>query len=178
MNNKENRNSKVIFGYMIVPTCGWIGKDHGGFSIAVYPDGKLIYKTYIFDQIEKTKKEFELGSKIVERIVKVLALYELDIEKFDEYLNNGSCDGNGNYFIFNGKEISDRNIEYHDENKLKDSNPQYYKEYLPVIQQENLMVEIFSKIAKILKRQGISLTLNMVRFRRKKHWLRRKGKII
>ena len=126
---------------MDTPSYGCIGKDDGGFSVAIYPDGKLIYKTYIFDEIEKTKREFKLDLKTVDRIEGVLAAYEQDIKNFDEDLDNGSCDGSG--------------------------NPEYYKAYLSVIRQENLLMEIFFRVSKILKTRGIDLRLYEVKFRKK-----------
>ena len=51
MNNIKNAHSDVIFGYGEIPASGRAGKDDGGFSIAIYPDGKAIYKKYVFDQI-------------------------------------------------------------------------------------------------------------------------------
>ena len=44
MNNIKNAHSDVIFGYGEIPASGRAGKDDGGFSIAIYPDGKAIYK--------------------------------------------------------------------------------------------------------------------------------------
>lgn len=167
MDGKENKYSEVIFGYMDTPSYGCIGKDDGGFSVAIYPDGKLIYKTYIFDEIEKTKREFKLDLKTVDRIAGVLAAYEQNIKNFDEDLDNGSCDGSGNIFIFNGKMIVTWNIDYYDEDELKKSNPEYYKAYLSVIRQENLLMEIFFRVSKILKTRGIDLRLYEVKFRKK-----------
>lgn len=39
---------KILFGYYNCPSCGYFGVDDGGFSIDIFPDGKLNYTTYIF----------------------------------------------------------------------------------------------------------------------------------
>ena len=59
------------------------------------------------------------------------------------------------------------NIDYYDEDELKKSNPEYYKAYLSVIRQENLLMEIFFRVSKILKIRGIDLRLYEVKFRKK-----------
>ena len=164
MNNKVNYESEILFGYMNTPSYGCFGEDDGGFSIDIYPDGKLIYKTYIFDMIEKTKRELKLDFESIENIVTVLSTYEKDIATFDEHIDNGSCDGNGNFFIFNGKRIITWNIEYFDEDEIKKLNPKYYEEYLPMIKQQNLMIEIFARVSEILKKQGINLRIYEVNF--------------
>ncbi|MGN0604839.1 MAG: hypothetical protein ACI4I2_12765 [Oscillospiraceae bacterium] len=55
MDNKKVEYKDVLFGYSCTPSYGYYGKDDGGFSIEIYPDGKLIHKTYIFDGIEKNR---------------------------------------------------------------------------------------------------------------------------
>lgn len=164
MNNKRKNYSEISFGYMNSPSYGWFGEDDGGFSIAIYPDGKLVYKTYIFNEIEKTKKEFKIDSKSVESILKVLDTYEQDITAFDDHIDNGSCDGNENFFIFNGKRIITWNIKYSDEDEIKKLNPEYYEAYLPVIKQQNLIIEIFARVSEILETQGIDLRIYEVNF--------------
>ena len=119
MNNKRKNFSEIMFGYMDTPSYGCFGEDDGGFSIAIYPDGRLVYKTYIFDEIEKTIREFKINSNSVERILEVLTTYEKEIYAFDDHIDNGSCDGDGNFFIFNGKRIITWNIEYSDEDEIK-----------------------------------------------------------
>ena len=82
MNNKENTYSDILFGYMNTPSFGEEGDD-GGFSIAIYPNGQLIYKTYIFDEIEDTRWEIELDLETVKDISKVLSFYKQEINELD-----------------------------------------------------------------------------------------------
>lgn len=166
MEHKKSSYSNVLFRYMDVPSCGWVGEDDGGFSIDIYPNGDLIYKTYIYDEIEKTRTIFEIDSKSIEQIMKVLATYEQSINQMDEYLDNGSDDGDENIFIINGKKIITWNIEYSDENELKKTNQKYYEKYLSVIRQEKILLEVFYQISKILKTQGIKLRLYNVIFQK------------
>ena len=164
MEKKDKDYSGIIFGYMDTPSYGCFGEDDGGFSVSIYPDGRLIYKTYIFDEIEKTKTEIRLLDGIVDEIKAVLEENQNDIDGFDYHIDNCSCDGDGNFFIFNGKRIITWNIDYCDEDELKKINPDYYKEYLPVVKQQNKMIIIFAKISEILEKQGIDLKIYEVNF--------------
>ena len=166
---------KILFGYYNCPSCGYFGVDDGGFSIDIFPDGKLNYTTYIFDKKEKTRQEYMLSVKTIDKIKKVLDENKAVIESFDEHTDNGSCDGNGHFFVFYGKEFITWNIEYHDEDELRKSNQPYYNEYINVIRQENKMIIIFSKITEILEDEGMYLNLHTVSFNQyndnKKHGL-------
>ena len=163
MNNKENNYSDILFGYMITPFYGADGDD-GGFSIVIYPNGKVIYKTYIFSEIEETRREYELDLDTVKNISKGFSFYEQEINKLDDEIDNGSLDGCEYIFIFNGKKIITRNIQYLDEDEMKEFDPEYYKEYLPVIKQQNMIIEIFAMVSVFLETQGIDLILNEVNF--------------
>ena len=165
---EENINiSNILFGYMNVPSFGLFEEDYGGFSIDIYTDGKLIYKTYIFEEIEKTKTEYSLPAKIISAIKKVISDYSEYIYAFNEHTDNGSEDGEGNFFIFAGKRVITWNIDYCNENDFIKNNPEYYKKYIQAIKQENLMLIIFEKISEILKTQGIDLKINGVFFSKK-----------
>lgn len=168
MNIIKNAHSDVIFGYGKIPASGRAGKDDGGFSIAIYPDGKAIYKKYVFDQIEASVTKYELNLETVGKIVKILQKYSTDIKQFDENLYNGSDDGEANIFIFNGKKITSLNIENYGKIKLiilKWTDFKYYKEYISVLRQEHLVTKIFSEVAKYLKTQGIVLSLHAIEFK-------------
>ena len=47
---------------------------------------------------------------------------------------------------------------------MKEFDPEYYKEYLPVIKQQNMIIEIFAMVSVFLETQGIDLLLNEVNF--------------
>lgn len=160
---REKEKSKIIFGYMNTLAYGRYGEDDG-FSVFVYPDGKLVYKTYIFSEVEKTKTELKLSDDIVKEIIAVLEENERDINDFDNDIRNGSWDGGCNKFIFSGKEILTWNIEYHNEDELQKRSPDYYKRYLKVIRQQNKILILFSKLSYILEKQGIDLRIYEVYF--------------
>lgn len=42
--------------------------------------------------------------------------------------------------------------------------PEYFEAYLPVIKQQNLIIEIFAKVSEILETQGIDLRIYEVNF--------------
>lgn len=47
---------------------------------------------------------------------------------------------------------------------MKEFDPEYYKEYLPVIKQQNMIVEIFAMVSVFLETQGIDLLFYEVNF--------------
>lgn len=166
--NEEGNYRDVLFGYWCVPSYGYFGKGDGGFSVKVYADGRIVHNTYIFSRIVKTETEYKISKDSVAAIETLMEEYQTDIDSFDEHLDNGSCDGMGNFFIFNGKQIITWNIDlgYADEDELKKNNPSYYEKYLPVVKQENGILLLFSKITKILKKNGVNLNLYKVKFKR------------
>lgn len=150
---------KTLFGYSNVPACGWYGEDDGGFSIAVHEDGTVIYKTYLFDMLPQTKTVYQVTDGTVSAIKAFLQKRDKTIQAFSSHLDNGTYDGEGNYFVFNGKEIIVWNIHY--------TNPLFFMlmgNYLPAAKQENRLLSLFFKVAKILKRDGIDLSLDQVSF--------------
>ena len=74
---------KILFGYMQSPSYGEIAEDDGGFSIDVYKDGKVIYRTYIFDNIEKTTEVFYISKRAVKRIKNIINNNSRQINKLD-----------------------------------------------------------------------------------------------
>lgn len=158
---EEKKNySDILFGYLLTPSYGFFGMSDGGFSVAIYPDGRLVYKTYVFDRREKTRTEYLLPDEVIEQITAVMEEYAPEIADFDEHISNGSLDGDGNFFVFGGKHVISWNIELNDEEEVRKKNPEYYHEYLPVMQQENTMLFIFYEIIEILEKVGIKLNLH------------------
>lgn len=157
--DKKNEHRDILFGYSNVPACGREGKDDGGFSVAVYKDGRLIYKTYIYDQKDRTETEYKLSAGSVSAIKALMKKHQRAIDTFDSYLYNGSCDGYGNFFIFNGKQVITWNISYR--------NPLFLifcMGCFSVARQENKILSLFFTVTEILKNDGISINLNGVAF--------------
>lgn len=161
---EDNKFEKVLFGYSYTSAYGRRGGDYGEFSIEITSSGNLVYRKYRFGEIEIAKKNFYLSKEALNKIKAIILNYQSDIDSFETHLDNGSCDGNGNFFIFNEKEYITWNISYSDENKVKERNPKYYEKYLPVIRQENMMLIIFGKISEVLEREGFFLTLRRFRY--------------
>lgn len=154
--------SQILFGYLLTPSYGFFGIDDGGFSVAIYPDARLVHKTYVFSQREKTRTEYLLPDEVIYQIRAIMEDYTPEIAVFDEHVSNGSLDGYGNFFVLNGKHIISWNIELNDEEEVRKKNPDYYHEYLPVMQQENTMLFIFYEVIEILEKIGIKLNLHEV----------------
>ena len=70
--------------------------------------------------------------------------YASEIADFEEHVSNGSLDGYGNFFVFNGKHIISWNIELNDEEEVRKKNPEYYHEYRHVMQRPDLAAVFLS----------------------------------
>lgn len=153
-NNYEN----ILFGYSCTPACGFIGEDDGGFSIAVYKDGRLIYKTYIYSNIDKTEIEYKISESSIAAIKKIMKKNRMIIDVLDEFIDNGTCDGSCNCFVFNGTQVTTWNIEPYE------SIIMYSLKYRSVYYQERKIRSLFFKISKILRSEGVNLNLYDVSF--------------
>lgn len=159
------RQKHILFGYSCTPSCGFYGKDDGGFSIEVDTSGILVYKTYLFDFIEQTKRTIVLSSNTTNRIKNILKNNIKTIENFNKQLNNDSYDGSCNRFIFSGKEIISWNIQFTNIWfiwLLAIINLDYYKKHVNNIKQKNAVLHIFKLIANVLESEGIRLTLDKI----------------
>ena len=156
----------VIFGYAFTANEGCFGVDDGGFSVELHEDGTFIHKTYVFDFIEKTRKEYVLTDETVEKIKRSLFEIITDLENFPNHIDNGSCDGSCSTFAILGKEITDDNISYTDIDEIKVENPRYYDEYKNVIEQESLLLYLFCSVSKLLENECIELYLDSIKTKR------------
>lgn len=100
----------------------------------------------------------------LEKIKWILSSYGSEISNIPNKLYNGTCDGNGNAFIFMDKEITCWNIQYADIEEVKDRNPQYYEIYRANIQYENTTLDIFEEVTKVLEVIDIKLSLYSIKF--------------
>ncbi|MGG7175706.1 hypothetical protein ACQPV1_20755 [Clostridium neonatale] len=157
----------IIFGYKTGPSCGFFDKDDGGFSVEVLSNGIIEYKTYLFDNKVKSKENYKINDKNLNKIKNILDTYSDEINSIPTNLDNGSCDGDINLFIFNDKEIIAWNIKYSDIKKVQKKNPDYYEEYHKNIKYENIVIDVFNDIVKVLKIVGIKLDLNSIKLMNK-----------
>lgn len=149
----------IIFGYMNFPSCGWEDCDDGGFSCVINSERLLEYKTYIFSRKEKDCKTYYISKNTINNIKKIISKNQKIIDRIPEDLDNGSCDGNLNEFVFYNKRISALNIEPVNANLIKVLNLKYYFEYRNNIRNENNVMKIFDKICGLLKQENIFLSL-------------------
>lgn len=119
MAEEKKDYSDMLFGYLLTPAYGFFGMDDGGFSVAIYPDGRLVHKIYVFDRREKTRTEYLLPDEVIEQMAAVMEEYTPEIADFDEHISNGSLDGYGNFFVFGGKHVISWNIELNDEDEVR-----------------------------------------------------------
>lgn len=145
---------------MNFPSCGWEDYDDGGFSCVINSEGLLEYKTYIFSNKEKSCKTYYISKNTVNNIKKIILKNQKIIDRIPENLDNGSCDGNLNEFVFYNKRISALNIQHVNANLIKVLNFKYYVEYRNNIRNENNVMKIFDKICGLLKQENIFLGLN------------------
>ena len=150
----------IIFGYMNFPSCGCEDCDDGGFSCVINSEGLLEYKTYIFSKKEKDCRTYYISKNTVNHIEKIILKNQKIINRIPENLDNGSCDGNLNEFVFYNKRISALNIEPVNANLIKVLNFEYYAEYRNNIRHENNIMKIFDKICRLMKQENIFLGLN------------------
>lgn len=156
MQNDENVES-VLFGFLNTPSCGWEGEDTGGFSIDIYPDGRTICKSYLFDRIEIYRKELQISEESVAKITSVLKSFSRIIKRFNSNYDNGSCDGNGHFFILSGEEYTAWNID--NEYDLRFVTFCYiFRIFTALVNQGNQMNLIFLMVSAILDDEGITLT--------------------
>lgn len=150
----------IVFGYACTPSCGFFGKSDGGFSVDITNSGELIYKTYIFDHNEVSRKSYVFPKDAIDKIGQILLTKQEVISTIDSRLDNGSCDGACNRFVIDGKEIISWNISRTDVKELKKRNPSYYQEFKKNVMQENSVLDLFDSVTPILKECGFSLSLH------------------
>ncbi len=171
------RQDNILFGYSCTPSYGFYAEDDGGFSVEIDINGVVTYKTYFFDFIEQTRSTIKLSPNTIKRIRNILENHAETIENLNNQLNNGSYDGLCNRFIFSGKEIISWNIQFIHIWLAIIVNPDYYKKYVNEIKQENTVLYIFKLITKVLKHEGIKLTLDKAVFYSGKNKFKHKHQI-
>ncbi|OCA97876.1 hypothetical protein [Clostridium beijerinckii] len=150
----------IIFGYQTGPSYGEIEEQDGGFSVDILSNGIIEYKTYIFDNKEKSRETYQVDDSSLQKIKDIVTFYNKKIDEIPNHLDNGSCDGDGNFFTFMDKKIIAWNIEYTDIEEIQKKNPSYYELYRENIQYENRILIIFVRIIKVLEAIGFKLTIS------------------
>lgn len=156
---------QILFGYYWTPSEGMVGRYYGQFSIKIYLDGILSYKTYVFSREEMFSEEIKLTQSLINEIKHILDTNASVIGRLDQHLDNGSRDGCGNEFIFGGQKIITWNINRRNEEEIMNRDADYYERFRKVIQQENSILDVFEQIVSVLRKEGIKLELYEVSFK-------------
>ena len=111
---------------MNTPSQRCLGDNDDGFSVAIYSDGRLVYKTYIFDEIEKTNREFKIDSNSAESILEVLSTINQTLMRLMNTQIMVLVMEMKTFFIFNGKRIIIQNIDYSNEDEINKVKPECF----------------------------------------------------
>ena len=164
MNILETWKNKIIFGYYHHPAFIRPEREDAGFSVRLFANGTLLYQTYCLNvKCEPTilaSGRATLSEVSVSRITRILAGYAREIDALPEYTNNGSCDGAFYDFVFSGKFVSTLNIQRTDFAEIMQEHPMYYEKYRFDRADENLILDVFTKIADVIKQDGVLLYLH------------------
>ena len=161
----DRKLESPVFGYACLSAgeeC--FGADVGDFSIIINKYGILEYRKYLFAEILNKETFYELPEKAINEIIEILEKHKSEIASFTD-TDNGSCDGAFNYFLFGDKWVESLNIDETDDiDEVKERNPRYYDEYLENMIMENQILSVFDEINTVLKKYGVDLSLNSVKF--------------
>ena len=147
----------IIFSYRLGnAACCQYGQ-YEGFKVEIFYDGKIGYSEYAVQNILVKQEQFTLKPYVIDKILDVIN--ESKIESIPKNLDNGSCDGDRNEFVFCKNKTEYRitawNIideEYSKENRSEDK----YKENNFY---ECEVMKIFNQIAVVLKTAGFKMSL-------------------
>lgn len=156
----------ILFSYYMTPSYGFFGKSDGGFSVEIYSNRQIIYKTYVFDEIEKTRNNYLLSQAAIENIKKLYKDNQNEILSLDESYDNDILDGVGYFFTFCNKKIITWDIDSVNEKYIKKIyNKQYIDDtYVNNLEKQRFILYMFKKITKILKIEGFTLNLNKFKY--------------
>ena len=164
MNILKNWKDKIIFGFYNCPAETWNEKQDAGFSVRLFANGTVIYQTYYLDAKSqptiKLSGRATLSEDTMSKITRILAGYAKEIDALPEYTNNGPCDGTFYNFVFCGKYVSTLNLKRTAPSEVMQNNPDYYEKYRFDLADENTILDIFTKIADAMNRDGVFLYLH------------------
>lgn len=154
---------KILFGYYCSPAVVFPEMENAGFSFRLFPNGRVIWQTYFLNRkkgpMVKHSGMMDISEDSVSKISRILAGYAKETDDFPEFINNGTCDGSFNDFVFCGKFVSLLNIRYNDMAQVMRENPKYYEEFRFDMADENKVLAIFTGICDVLRADGIELYL-------------------
>ncbi|MCR5566714.1 MAG: NUDIX domain-containing protein [Clostridiales bacterium] len=155
----EKRKALLLFEYGSFGAWGCVG-EYGGDKIRVYESGKIEYSTHLmgYEETPLEIRTYHAAPAMLHEIEDVIASHEDDLKGIPSELNNGSCDGSMQQFVFGQKKIFALNISRTDPAEIKARNPGYYEGHIANMLHENLVMDIFEEIAAVFNRYhtGIS----------------------
>ena len=163
MNILKSWKKKILFGYYCYPAEEWPEMENAGFSVRLFANGTLIYQTYSLDRkrepVIATSQRLCLNENSVSKISRIIAGYSKEIDVLPEFTSNGSYDGTFYDFVFCGKYVSSLNIKRTDAVDVMLDNPEYYEKYRFDMADENIILDIFTKICEAMRTDGVKLHL-------------------
>ena len=148
---------RIIFQEKRMPTFGFTG-DIGGSALTVYEDGEVVKTVYLFGDEEEIHSEETLCVKpdLADEIEDYIFANKKPISMLPTYLENGSCDGDLQYFTLRRKRIRVHNLWRHNLEEIKERNPLAFFEYQKTLEYENMLMDIYEGITGILKKYQVS----------------------
>lgn len=152
---------KVLWGYESFSSYGGIG-DFGGHEVIVFESGKVVYNTYAmgYEHAPITHSLYQANEAMIREIKETIAKHTDELNAIPEYLENHSCDGSRDSFIFGNKWIEGYNIKYISPEKLKELYLDHYID-LKECMQENKVLEIFGEVASIFNQHHVGITFKI-----------------
>lgn len=159
----------VLFEYRVCLAEGETG-ENDEFSISIYSNGVVKYKTYTFSGNEISCDVYQLTATTLKKAEKVLAKERHQIKGITNNLSNGSYDGYGNHFTFEEHKIVAWNILKTTFLQLIILGFWHREQYCNLCKNlfyENFVLNIFKKISTVLMQAGIGLDLYSVQIKNK-----------
>ena len=151
---------RIIFFYRLGnAACCQYGQ-YEGFKVQIDYDGCLQYTEYVIQNVEVKKEIYKLDRQTIDKILDIIK--ESEIENIPQNLDNGSCDGDCNEFMFykNGQEykITSWNIidEEFNEEKFNNIDEAKYKDNYVY---ECKVSSVLHKIEEVLLKEKYKLNL-------------------
>ena len=146
------RRRTRLFEYRIRPSFGRAGEP-GGYSISVYGKGEVIRREYLFGS-DHPNSEATVAAmpELAEAVQAIIMRYSETLKTIPNTLDNGSCDGSQIVFVFGRKTICTWNPVRLDPSALRRNDPEYYERYKDVVEQENIVLDVYEAIAREIKR--------------------------
>ena len=134
----------------------------GVSSICVYSNGDVIRRDYVIRD-ETPKKEVVLATfpELAKSIQIIIQNSSAELATIPDELYNGTLDGDHNLFRFGEKTISAWTIQRSDIEEIRRINPGYYNQYKDNMKYENLVLDIYDKIAIEINKHNVGIHLDI-----------------